>query len=59
MKMAKVKFTFYIPESLADKLERLIALYRLKKKKKLTKSYIVEEALKKELGRLEEELKGL
>lgn len=54
--MERTKFTFYVSKELADRLEELIALYRLKKKVKLTKSQIVEEALKKELERLEREL---
>ena len=54
--MEKVKFTFYIPRELADRMEEVIALYRLKKKEKLTKSHIVEEALKEKLLKLEKEL---
>jgi len=55
--MEKVKFTFYISKEVADKLEEVIALWRLIKKEKLTKSEVIEEALKKELDRLEKEVK--
>ena len=54
--MEKVKFTFYVSEELADKLEEVIALYRLKRKEKLTKSQVMEEALREKLEKLEKEL---
>lgn len=54
--MEKVKFTFYIPKELADKLNKLIALHMLKKGEKITKSSIVEKALEKEIERMEKEL---
>ncbi len=57
--MDKVKFTFYIPKELSDRLEEVIALYRLRKKEKLTKSHIVEEALKEKLEELERSIKEL
>jgi len=54
--MEKVKFTFYISRELADRMEEVIALHRLKKKEKLTKSHIVEEALREKLEKIEREL---
>jgi len=54
--MEKVKITFYVPRELSERLERVIALYRLKKGKKLTKSEVIERALEKELEKIEREL---
>jgi hypothetical protein len=56
--MSKKGFTFYLPKELVDELEKLLALYRIKKGKKLTKTEVVEKALEKEIERMKEELEG-
>jgi hypothetical protein len=53
---SKAGFTFYLPKELVEELEKIIALYRIKKNKKLTKTEVVEKALEKEIKRLKEEL---
>ncbi len=52
----KVQLTVYVPKELAEELEEVIAAYRLERKEKLTKSDVVTQALRRELGRLKRKL---
>ncbi|GAB6075299.1 hypothetical protein [Desulfurobacterium crinifex] len=54
----KVRVGFYFPEKLVEEIEDVIALYRLKKRKKLLRSEIVEEAVRKYLQELRKELEN-
>jgi len=52
----KIRVGFYFPEELMEEIEDVIALYRLKKRKKLLKSEIVKNAIRDYLEKLRHEL---
>jgi len=52
----KIRVGFYFPEELMEEIEDIIALYRLKRRKKLLKSEIVENAIRDYLEKLRREL---
>ena len=53
--MEKVKVNFFLSKEVVDRLDKVYARLLLSGKK-VKKSHVVEEALKKELDRLEKEL---
>ena len=52
----KIRVGFYFPKELMEEIEDIIALYRLKRRKKLLKSEIVENAIRDYLEKLRREL---